>query len=602
MAKIFDTKVMSLAEAIERFVHPHCVVHAAYSDARPNAALMQLVRRFASVEDPALSLVTAGMVSVQHSLVELGIVNKVAASFVGENYPSARPNAAFIRALEAGRVTLTNWSMWALTARLVAGALGVPHFPVRSLAGSSMADDLRGDAYDEVVDPFTGERVGVVAALRPDIVLLHGVAADRHGNVVMSAPYGESHWGALAARDGVIATVEKLVDEADIRANNALTKVPAHVVRAVCVVPLGSHPYGMYNPGFPGVAGYVEDHDFIGEVYRAARDERTFRDWIAEWITGTPDHDAYLAKLGSERIHDLHSRTAAVRQPPPRVAPARPAAADPKTRSAGSGAAGAKTWTSNEFQVITASRRIRERVTARGYDAVLAGVGLANLASWLAVADLKNAGQSVQLMAEIGMFGYVPAPGEPFIFAHQNLPTCTVMSDVAGVLGTFVSGPGTKTLGVLGAGQVDGHGNTNSTYDESGRFIVGSGGANDIASGADEVLLTVAHRRDRLVAALPYITCPGVNVGSIVTSRAVFERDGDGFRLVRYLARSGLSERDIVMELRATCGWEFELSADLSPEAAPTVTELKALRSYDPESIFTRRPRTVAAAGGPVWA
>lgn len=585
-------KTMALTEAVERFVHPGDVVHVAYSDARPNAALMQLVRRFAGTA-PKLSLVTAGLVSVQHSLVELGIVERVTASFVGENYPNARPSPAFARGLAAGRVELVNWSMWALTARLVAGALGVPHFPVRSLAGSSMAADLRDRRdYAEVEDPFTGEKVGVVAALRPDVVLLHGVAADAEGNVVMSAPYGEAHWGALAARRGVIATVERIVSTAEIREHNALTKIPGHLVQAVCAVPFGAHPYGMYNPGFPGVDGYVEDHDFLAEVFRATRTEQDFRDWIDEWILGTPDHAAYLAKVGQDRTLSLREEAAVGAT----LARHRSASGSPPATVTDPDAAG--TWTPNEYQVIAASRRIAERVGAAGHQAVLAGVGTANLASWMAVADLKSRGTAVELMAEIGMFGYLPGPGEPFIFAHQNLPTCTVMSDVAGVLGALVSGPATRTLGVLGAGQIDGAGNTNSTYDEQGRFIVGSGGANDIASGADEILLTTAHDPRRLSAALPYVTCPGTNVGSIVTSRAVFERHGDGFRLLRYLSVPGLDEEAAVAEIRVGCGWDFEISPDLAVEPEPTAAELAALRSYDPDGVFTRSRRPAQAGSG----
>jgi acyl CoA:acetate/3-ketoacid CoA transferase alpha subunit/acyl CoA:acetate/3-ketoacid CoA transferase beta subunit len=561
-----SSKVMSLEQAIPQFVQPGDTVHVVYSEARPNAALMALVREFAG-KHPRLSLVTSGLVSVQHALVEAGVVEHVTASFIGENYPSARPNRSFQRALAENRVTVSSWSMWSLMARLIAGALGVPYLPTRSLTGSSMFRDLVGADVAEVTDPFSGSSVTVVSALNPDVALVHGVAADKQGNVFMSAPYGEAHWGSLAARRGVIATVEGLMSDEMALSLNSLVKIPGHLVRAVCVVPLGSHPYGLYNPGVPGIEGYEEDFDFITEVFAASQSSETFTAWIAEWILGTSSHTEYLEKLSKHR----------------KVA-AREALED---RPMGPSDRDTDTWTAAEFQVVATARRAVERVQSGGHQAVLAGVGLANLAAWLADGKLRDAGVTVQLMAELGMYGYKPKPGDPFIFAHQNLSTCQSLTDVPMVLGALVGGPSTRTLGLLGAGQVDGHGNVNSTYDASGRYLVGSGGANDVASGADEVLLTVEHRRARLPTHLPYITCPGTNVRSIVTSSGVFERIDKGFVLLRYLPDgSGDDDRATVERLRSGCEWEFDVSRELAVEPAPSHDELTALRAYDPRRIF----------------
>jgi acyl CoA:acetate/3-ketoacid CoA transferase alpha subunit len=141
------SKVTELAEAVRSFVRPGDTLHVGYSDARPNALLLEVARAFAG-SDPGFTIVTAGLVNIQHSLVELGLVRKVVASFVGENYPVARPNPALARAARSGRVTLEHWSLWALIARLVAGALGVEFFPVRSMRGSDMGREAeqRGDS------------------------------------------------------------------------------------------------------------------------------------------------------------------------------------------------------------------------------------------------------------------------------------------------------------------------------------------------------------------------------------------------------------------------------------------------------------------------
>ena len=82
------------------------------------------------------------------------------ASFIGENYPSARPSPSFQRAVAEGRVTVENWSMWGLLARLVAGGLGIPLMPVRSMAGSSMEEENR-HAFAEIPDPFLRKAMGL---------------------------------------------------------------------------------------------------------------------------------------------------------------------------------------------------------------------------------------------------------------------------------------------------------------------------------------------------------------------------------------------------------------------------------------------------------
>jgi len=557
-------KVVPLADAIRTFVQPGDVILSAYNEARPNAALMELARSFAG--RPAdLTLVTAGMVSVQHALIELGIVTKVVASFVGENYPSARPSPAFQRAFAEGRVHIENWSMWALIARLVAGGLGIPLMPVRSMVGSGMAEQNE-HAFRVIPDPFGGPDLAAVAALRPDVTIVHALAADTEGNLILSAPYGEAQWGCLAARRGVIATVEEVVDASVIREHNALVRVPGHLVRSVSLAPFGAHPYGIFNPGLPGIDDYVDDGAFMAEVFDASRTPEAFSEWIREWILEVGGHDGYLERLGIAR------RAALVEE----------AAHPPAPPQAWTGPA-----TGVERQVVTASRRIADRVEASGIEAILAGVGLSNLASWMAVEGIRASGGSVRLMAEIGMYGYEPQPGDPFIFSNRNLPTSTLLTDVMTTLGALVSGPATRTLGVLGAGEVDQRGNAASTYSGGGAYIVGSGGANDIASGADEVLLTVNHAR--LVEQVGYITSPGTQVRVIVSSRGVFERDGDGdWVLRRWFAPDGETLDEAVAAMRAASPWEFRVAPDAEPEPEPTDDELALLRSYDPARVFLR--------------
>jgi acyl CoA:acetate/3-ketoacid CoA transferase alpha subunit len=552
-------KVLPLAEAVRRFTRPGMALHLGYGGGRPNAAVAELVRQYRGTS-PGFTVSAHGFVNTQHALVAAGLVDELVVAYAGENYPSPRPNPALQRAVAAGDVRVRNWSLWTLTARLMAGALGLDFLPVRSLAGSGIAAEHAGGDV-RTVEAYGSTSV-TVRALRPDLVLLHGIAADEDGNVLLPPPYGEGAWGALAAREGVIACVEKVVSSDELRAHNALPSVPGHAVRAVCVTPFGAHPYGMDTLGFPGVDGYGEDDAFMAGLRAAAKQPESMADWIGAWLTGPADHDAFLAALGPDRLAALRAEPA--EPPAPRTGPA----------------------TADERMTAAAVRLLRDRVPAGGHDLVLAGIGYAHLASWTAVQRLREQGSPVRLAAELGMTGFVPQPGDPYLFARRNFASCLQLTDVLGVLGRDVSGPGTSCLGVLGAGQVDRGGNINSTWSPGGGYVVGSGGANDVASAADEVVVVIKHSADRLVPDVGYVTAPGHRVSTIVTSSAVLERRNGEFTATRYLLDT--TPQDAAERIRATTGWPVAVAPDLAAEPAPDPADLTLLRAFDPKAVFLR--------------
>lgn len=554
-------KVRLLGEAVRDFVRPGMHLHLAYGGGRPNATIAELIRRFAG-NSPAFTVSAHGFVNTQHALVAEGLVSKLVVAFAGENYPSPRPNRALQRALADGSLAIENWSIGALTSRLIAGALGVDFMPVRSLTGSTMAAELAGKGYVEL-DAFGAGRQAVVSAMRPDLTLVHGLMADPQGNVLLPAPYGEGTWGALAAREGVVATVETMVDADVLRRYNSLPIVPSHAVRSVSVAPLGAHPYGLYDSGIPQVIGYGEDDAFMADFRSASKSVEDVARWTRDWIIGTSDHDDLLERLGAERIAGLRADAAAAAEP------------------------GDFPITSAERMTLVAARVIRDRVRQEGFNVVLSGIGNAHLAAWTAVEPLRDAGVPVELAAELGIYGFHPSAGDPYLFARRNLPSAMSLTDVLTVLGRDIGGPASKSLGVLGAGEVDAGGNINSTWSAQGDFILGSGGANDVATGADELVVVIEHSADRLVGAVPYVTAPGHRVQTIVTSEAVLERRSGRFEAVRYFA--GDNPQDAAERVRAGVGWDLPIASEFSLEPEPATYDLVRLRGFDPQGVFAKR-------------
>lgn len=163
-----------------------------------------------------------------------------------------------------------------LTNRYVAAAAGIPFAVMRGYAGTGLAE--RTPSVASVVCPFTGEKLAAVAALRPDVAVVHAQQADRHGNVQMWGITGVQKEAVLAAERSLV-TVEEVVDEIELRPGGVV--LPSWVVDAVACVPAGSHP--SYAAGFSN-----RDNRFYQEWDAVSRDRQTFRSWMEDNVLGPP--------------------------------------------------------------------------------------------------------------------------------------------------------------------------------------------------------------------------------------------------------------------------------------------------------------------------
>jgi acyl CoA:acetate/3-ketoacid CoA transferase beta subunit len=170
---------------------------------------------------------------------------------------------------------------------------------------------------------------------------------------------------------------------------------------------------------------------------------------------------------------------------------------------------------------------------------------------------------------------------------YWNLPTTTLLTDVLEALGIHGCGAANRCLATLGAGQVDPHGNLNSTRAEDGKFIVGSGGANDLASAASETVVVAVQRTQTFVERVDYVTSPGTRVSAVISTLGRFEkRGGDTLVLTGYLCRPGDTREDAVRRVQERCGWQIEVADELEPMEPATAEELAILRVLDPERCF----------------
>ncbi len=567
-------RVTTLDEAVRRHVRARATLYLGTAHARANPLVREVVRQWWG-RSPDFTLATVGIGSPWTALIHGGLARRVITTFMGEGYPFPAPQPLISRAVLEGRLEVSNWSMLTFPLRLLAGAMGLPFLPTRSLLGSSMEEDnTRTGDFIATDDPFGAEgRVGYVRALVPDLALLHGWAADRAGNVIIAPPMNENLYGAMAAREGAVVTVEKIVSTDFIRRHANLVRLPAQYVKAVVETPVGGHPGGMFGMNVPELEGYAEDLEWILECRSAFRKPDTAETWIKDWMLDVPTHEAYLARLGYARIMEIKGRahTDAWVSELEALSPRLPAVAK-ASRS--------------EWMVVSAARMLAEKVRAHGYRTFLAGVGNSNLAAWLAAYELKQAGVDVELMAEAGMVGYLPRPAEPFVFSFRNFPSCKMLTDIFHVMGIFMGGRHNQCLGSLAAGQIDKHGNVNSTIMPGLTYITGSGGANDITSSAREVLVCLQQSPTRFVDKVPYITAPGSAVRTVVSDCGVYEKEDEHGELRLTGVFGGRPEPEAVQAARAACGWELRVAPSLRRFAAPGADELGLIRLFDPRRYF----------------
>jgi acyl CoA:acetate/3-ketoacid CoA transferase alpha subunit/acyl CoA:acetate/3-ketoacid CoA transferase beta subunit len=567
-------KVISLRHAIEVNITPGMTVHISL---QAGAATCELARQFWG-QDAGFTLIM-NMIGGHHalSLVHGGLVKKLIFATCADIYPRPYPNPVIQRAFKNDTCELENWSMLSLTQALMAGALNLPFITTRSVIGSSLAEDNK-HAIRVVEDVFgSGEQIGLIKSINPDISIIHGWAADPMGNVILPGPPRDA-WAAKASRKGIIVCVEKIVSEDFIRRHSLLVKIPGSLVNAVCEIHFGAHPQNMSAQSLPEFEGYGLDREYLKAFRKATEDSEACSQWVKNWILNCRSHEDYLNKLGNKRIQALKgsgNRRILVTE---KKAPTTEQALE-------------KEATPAEYAIINGARIIKEIIVKHRYKTMFAGIGISGLAGWCAYYLLKEEDYHVYLIAT--GIGYEPCPGDPLLISSANMATAKMISDSLDQHGVGAGGSNSRCLGVLGAGQIDKYGNINSTIIRSRKghdiYLGGAGGGNDIASLAQEVVVVAVHRANRMVENVRYITCPGTRVSTLATDEGLYMKNGSELVLKGYYPKPDVSEEnERIDEISRACGWQLRRAPQIKKLAPLTATELSLLRSFDPDGVFLR--------------
>lgn len=290
------SKVISLSEAIGRYVHDGDTIYAAgFTHLIPFAAGHEIIRQ--GCKNLVLARATPDLVYDQ--MVAAGCARKVIFSYMGN--PGVGSLRIVRAAIEAGNLEWEEYSHFGMISRLQAGATGLPFMPMNPTAAGDL--ETSNPNHRTVTDPYSGQEVVVVPALKPDVAIVHVQRVDAEGNAQIWGIIGEQKEAAFASQH-VILTAEEIVDEAIIRSDPNRTLIPGFIVDAVCDVPYCAHP--SYTQGY-----YDRDNPFYLSWDEVSKTRQGVQQYMDEWVYGVKDRAAYWEKLGPE----VHARLQVASRP-----------------------------------------------------------------------------------------------------------------------------------------------------------------------------------------------------------------------------------------------------------------------------------------------
>lgn len=288
------SKLTHLSEAIDRFVPDgSCVAAGLCLEAMiPFAAGREIMRQ----RKRDLTLIGPISDMLFDQLIGAGCVRRVRAAWVGNVITGSGYN--FRRAVESGALEVEDHSNLTIAMALKAGAMGLPFLPTRTALGSDLFSTNPG--LQKITCPFTATPLAAVAAIAPDVAVVHVQRSDEFGNAHAWGNLGVTRDACLASRH-VLLTAEEIVATEVIARDPNRVIVPGFRVSAVCHVPWGAHPSPV--PGF-----YNRDHQAFIDYRDGSKTPEAFARWQERWVDTPKSREDYLKLLGAERMSELALR------------------------------------------------------------------------------------------------------------------------------------------------------------------------------------------------------------------------------------------------------------------------------------------------------
>ena len=195
--------------------------------------------------------------------------------------------------IESGSIQVEEYSSLSIAFRYLAGSLGLPFIPIRSLSGSSLLSRLQERTPSDVAfihDPFSGDRWLALKPLIPDVAVVQVQTCDEEGNAWIMGPRWDSPEQAKAS-NRTIVIAEHVVPTDVIRREPERCVIPNLLVSHVVELPFGAHPTSLYRE-------YDYDAEEIRKYVEATKKPHLWKAYLDKYVYGVKDHGEYLEMIG----------------------------------------------------------------------------------------------------------------------------------------------------------------------------------------------------------------------------------------------------------------------------------------------------------------
>lgn len=288
------SKVSTLAEAVSSIPSGVHVALSGFATARCTMAFAHEVIRQEIKRLTASQCVAAMDADL---MVGAGVIERIV--YGGGSRGRTGQHHCINRAIEQGTLNRDEFSSLSLTFRYLAGSLGLPFIPIRSLNGSDILKDLEvkeDPLVGRLEDPFSGEEWLVLKPLEPDVSVIQVQVADEDGNAWILGPRWDNEEQVKASKRTIVIT-EQLVSTETIRRYPERTLVHGFRVSHVVHLPFSAHPSSVY-----GVYDFDKEH--IDLYAKASKTPEGFQEYLDKYVYGVEDHWGYLEQVGGMEILD----------------------------------------------------------------------------------------------------------------------------------------------------------------------------------------------------------------------------------------------------------------------------------------------------------
>jgi len=282
------TKLATLTEAVASVPSGAHVALSGFATARCVMAFAHEVIR-QEIKGLTVSQCVGGMDA--DIMIGAGAVDRIV--YGGGSRGRSGQHFCLNRAIEQGTLATEELSSLSMTFRYLAGSLGLPYIPIRSLNGSDILKQLQEitpPVVSTLKDPFTGEEWLILKPLLPDVAVVQVQVADEDGNAWILGPRWDNEEQAKASQRAIVIT-ERLVSTETIRQYPERTVIPGFRVSHVVHLPFSAHPSSVY-----GVYDFDKAH--IKEYAQASKTPSGLQEYLEKYVYGVKDHWAYLEAVG----------------------------------------------------------------------------------------------------------------------------------------------------------------------------------------------------------------------------------------------------------------------------------------------------------------